>query len=121
MKFPEQFRWAEGPHPMYASKPGDDFGFFMIPARHAKGRILKCMVASGAESKWDHVSVSLPEHRNKCASWREMCLVKDLFFDPTDCVVQYHPPKEDNISHAEVLHLWRPTEVVIPMPPKICV
>jgi hypothetical protein len=55
---------------------------------------------------WDHVSVSLP---TRTPSWEEMCAIKDLFFEPTECVMQLHPPKDENISnHPYCLHLWRP-------------
>ena len=32
---------------------------------------------------WEHVSVSLP---NRCPNWREMCFIKDLFWDAEDVV-----------------------------------
>jgi len=48
--------------------------------------------------------------------------VKNFFFDPLDCVVQFHPPEADYINiHGGVLHLWRSTRFPFPMPPKICV
>lgn len=66
-------------------------------------------------SDWDHVSVSYP---NRCCTWEEMCLLKDIFFYEDECVVQYHPPKKDYVNlHPYVLHLWRPRKEKIPMPP----
>lgn len=119
MKFPEPYRWKEGPHPMYRTKEGDDFGFFIISARDANGRTLKCMATAGEdEGGWEHVSVSLVDFKKKCPSWEEMCIVKNLFWDKTECVVQFHPAEEDHISHAEVLHLWRSKSQAFPMPPK---
>lgn len=67
---------------------------------------------------WDHVSVSVRGEK-RCPTWEEMCRVKDLFFDEEECVVQYHPPKSDYVNtHNYVLHLWRPTESSIVMPPE---
>jgi hypothetical protein len=49
-------------------------------------------------------------------------MIKDIFWDEDDCVIQYHPPKEDYIdNHKFCLHLWRPIGVEIPRPPKIMV
>jgi hypothetical protein len=54
---------------------------------------------------WEHVSVSL-SHR--CPKWEEMCLIKDIFWDDDDFVVQIHPPKDDYVNnHPYCLHLWR--------------
>lgn len=76
------------------------------------------VIASWGEG-WDHVSVSL-EHR--CPTWDEMCFVRDFFFNPDECVVQYHPAEENYINdHDYCLHLWRPQNQEIPMPPKIFV
>lgn len=92
----------------------DDGGAFNIPFEN---RILYVIASHGGG--WDHVSVSL-QVRNP--NWREMCFIKDLFFDPEDCVIQYHPSKSKNINlHPYCLHLWRPQNVVIPMPPMIYV
>lgn len=65
---------------------------------------------------WDHVSVSLP---NRCPRWCEMQFVKDLFFKPEEVVIQYHVGKDDHINfHPYCLHLWRPQETPIQLPPK---
>lgn len=65
---------------------------------------------------WDHVSVSLP---GRCPTWNEMDLAHKLFFLPNEWAVQYHVPIEKNISlHPYCLHIWRPQEEVLPIPPK---
>ena len=54
---------------------------------------------------WDHVSVS---RTDRIPIWQEMCWVKDRFFDPEDCVVQFHPPASRYVNtHPFVLHLWK--------------
>ncbi|TYL73912.1 DUF7694 domain-containing protein [Bradyrhizobium cytisi] len=64
---------------------------------------------------WEHVSVSTPR---RSPNWDEMCLVKDLFWDQEECVIQLHPPRSQYVNNSRYcLHLWRPTRQVIPMPP----
>jgi len=76
------------------------------------------IVVSDGEG-WDHVSVSLP---NRCPSWEEMCFVKDLFFEPHEAVMQLHPPRSEYVNyHKFCLHLWRPYNKRIPLPPSIFV
>ena len=68
---------------------------------------------------WEHISVG---YKNRTPTWDEMCIVKDIFFDEEECVVQYHPPKSEYVNnHPYVLHLWKPIGIKIPMPPKIMV
>lgn len=64
---------------------------------------------------WDHVSVSF---KSRCPSWDEMCMVKDMFFNEDETVIQYHPAKEDYINqHPYCLHLWKPHAIDLPKPP----
>lgn len=69
---------------------------------------------------WDHVSVT-PCNRKRqiCPTWEEMCAIKDMFFNPEETVVQYHPPKSQYVNnHPFCLHLWRPNtagdEITLP-------
>lgn len=65
---------------------------------------------------WEHVSVSL---RHRCPTWEEMCRVKDIFWAPKDAVVQIHPPKSEYVNGMPTcLHLWRPKDVALLLPPK---
>ena len=65
---------------------------------------------------WEHVSVSL---RNRCPTWDEMCLVKDIFWRDDECVVQFHPPKNEYINvHPYCLHLWKKIGEKTDLPPK---
>jgi len=107
-KVPERFRVTTGP---YASdKRYGNNGAFRIP----DGTQVFNVIASDQEG-WDHVSVSL---QDRCPTWDEMCHIKALFWDASDCVVQYHPAAEDYVNcHATCLHLWRPTNAWLPTPP----
>jgi hypothetical protein len=108
----EQYRVTHG---KMKSNPGDPFGLFFIPSPN--GRILG-VIASAAYPEtvnWDHVSVSTKKHT---PTWNEMCFIKNLFFDSEECVIQFHPPKSVYINdHSSCLHLWRPAEFTIPLPP----
>lgn len=120
MKFPDQFRWNKAPG-MYATSDGDAYGIFRIPGRHANGRELRVIAADGLEVGWEHVSVTV-EGLRKPPGWEEMCIVKNLFWEPDACVVQFHPAETDYVNvHPGCLHLWRFVGGEFPMPPKICV
>jgi len=68
---------------------------------------------------WDHVSVS---YKNRCCTWEEMCMIKDIFFNENECVVQFHPAQKDYINlHPHTLHLWKKQGVEFEMPPKYMV
>lgn len=121
MKVPEQFRLGNAASG-YETSEGDMFGVFIVPRAHSPiGRTLKIIAADGLETRWDHVSVSLAEQPDRAPSWTEMCFVKSLFWEPSECVVQFHPPDADNISLREVLHMWKSLDCSFPMPPKVCV
>lgn len=97
---------------------GTNNGAFRIPCHRGKKPVLLHVIASDGYG-WEHVSVSLP-HRTP--TWDEMCFIKDVFWDETDMVVQYHPPKSEYINcHPYCLHLWRPIGQVIPAPESILV
>jgi hypothetical protein len=105
---PEKFRIIFGPLKS-GTNDGNNGAFTW---RTLKGQI-RC-IASDQEG-WEHVSVSL---ENRCPTWAEMCLIKNLFWDEEDCVVQFHPPKSMYVNnHKYCLHLFRPIGQHIPRPP----
>ena len=119
MKFPDEFR--DQSFEMFQSPPGAPYGYFQVPGRHANGRVLRIIACDGTDTGWEHVSVSIPGSPNKCPSWEEMCIVKALFWDAGECVVQFHPPASEYVNnHAGCLHLWRHVEG-FPLPPSILV
>jgi hypothetical protein len=120
MKVPaklDPYRIARGP---WGSSAGDDFGAFRIPG--PCGEDLMIIASPGDASEdipWEHVSVST---RHRCPYWKEMCFVKDLFWDEEEPVMQLHPPKSTWVNnHNYCLHLWRPIDGEIPLPPSIAV
>lgn len=70
---------------------------------------------------WEHVSVC-PYKKRIVPSWDDMCTIKDIFWNDNECVVQYHPPKSEYVNNLEnCLHLWRPINKSMPVPPSIMV
>lgn len=129
-KVPEKYRQTLRNTP-FESKEGDMQGIFFIPLAD-KGLILYCLATAGGQGiDWEHVSVSVKKlipKKNKmielgrCPTWEEMCKVKDLFWDKTDTVVQFHPPESEYVSqHHHCLHLWRKCGKDFETPPSIAV
>jgi len=79
------------------------------------------IISSGPDSEygWEHVSVSTERH---IPNWEEMCFVKNLFWDEEECVMQLHPAKSRYVNcHPRCLHLWKPLNGEIPLPPDLLV
>jgi hypothetical protein len=84
-----------------------------------KGANIRIVASDDQGGGWEHVSVSTTY---RCPTWDEMCFVKDLFWLPTEAVMQLHPPESEYVNnHRFCLHLWRPTRDVIPLPPSVYV
>lgn len=98
----------------YSLHSGKESGWFLVPC----GKVM-LKVCSSDYGGWDHISVSLPD---RTPTWEEMCHVKDLFFRTDEWVMQLHPPKNENVNnHPFCLHMWRPQNCTIPLPPKVMV
>lgn len=90
-------------------------GAFTVPRfRRKKDKTPLAVIASDQDG-WEHVSVS---HAARIPKWREMCLIKSIFWDAEDAVMQLHPADSRHINnHPNCLHLWRPVDQIIPLPP----
>lgn len=110
-KAPDRFRVKVPGYP-----PGDDQnGCFVVTLKHQQ----KLRIIASNGGGWEHVSVS---RSDRIPTWDEMCQVKDLFWGPEDCVIQYRPPASEYVNnHERCLHLWRPIGKDVPMPPSIMV
>jgi hypothetical protein len=122
MKFPEQFRTQ--PHG-YKSNPGDTYGVFVTPYKTDLLFII-ATDGTGYAPQWEHVSVSVRNRKDvplsRCPTWEQMHLVKTLFWDNEEAVMQLHPPASQYVNaHPFCLHLWRPAHATIPLPPSILV
>ena len=114
---PEQYRLTNGS--LASDESYGNNGAFILPPMIAN-RHLFVIASDGAGFEHVSVSCSAPVKGTKLwiPTWVEMCHIKDLFWDPEDCVVQYHPPKSEYVNcHKGTLHLWRPIGVEIPRPP----
>ena len=117
-KVPEEHRVLNGP--MGSAKNSGLQGAFIFPHPLTDKVKVICIAAKG--EGWEHVSLRLEVDGMKLTPpWDTMALVKDIFWDPEDLVVQFHPPKSDHINnHPNVLHLWRKadTNEFCELPPK---
>jgi hypothetical protein len=113
---PERFRITRGQYGSDSSYGNN--GAFRIN----RGRTIFYVIASDGMS-WEHVSVHCSsDGKERTPTWAEMCFIKELFWDEEDCAVQYHPAKSEYINqHKFTLHLWRPTNAIVPIPDKIMV
>jgi hypothetical protein len=111
----EKFRYT-GPGIFSSDKSLGNNGYFVIKYKKV---ILKVVVSD--QLGWDHVSVS-PAIKKRTPTWGEMCCIKDLFFEPEETVIQFHPPKSQYINnHPYCLHLWRNHSQEIILPPKMMI
>ena len=112
---------ARRSHPMRGTTPvGATYGYFEINGLR--------IISSGDKRQgddeselyqWEHVSVSLP---NRIPTWTEMCFVKELFWDDSETVLQFHPPKSEYVNDMPFcLHLWKKSGVNAELPPMECV
>lgn len=108
---PNQYRFRNKSDPYGSDDSIGNYGAFFIPF---DSYTLTVLASEGLD--WEHVSVSLA---NRTPNWREMCFIKDLFWDDNDLVIQYHPPKTEYVNNNPyALHMWRPIKLKIPLPPK---
>ena len=111
---PNHYRFTDKHHCLSSDDSHGNNGAFMVPV---ESYVLLCIASDG--SGWEHVSVSFQKHT---PSWKQMCAIKDIFWDPEDVVVQYHPRESDYVNmHEHCLHLWRPIDQKLPTPSKIFV
>lgn len=114
MKVPEKYRFTDMRSFLGSDSSSGNNGYFSIPFES-----YTLMVVASDDMGWEHVSVSL---KNRTPNWREMCFIKDLFWEPEDCVIQFHPPRSEYVNvHEFCLHLWRKIGSEFETPPKILV
>ena len=98
------------------SKVGVDGFQGMIQMPLWRGSVI-CSTGAG----WEHVSVS-PEKLRVIPSWNDMCMIKDIFWNDDESVMQLHPPKNEYVNNMpNCLHLWRCTYKDMVLPPSCLV
>lgn len=101
----------------YGSFGDHETGVFLIREYMDSPLVLRVIATTG--EGWDHVSVSLP---NRCPIWGEMERIKRMFFQDHEVAMQLHVASKDHVNvHPYCLHLWRPIDKEIPLPPSIMV
>lgn len=127
MKVPEEYRLRT--HPLLGSD--ESFGrngCFIVPSPEP-GWSIQVIASDGLDcgipeaEGWEHVSVhAFRSGKDRTPNWREMCFIKDLFWDDEDVVMQLHPRKSQYVNvHQHTLHLWRPRHLNVPEPAALMV
>lgn len=101
---------TQGPSPINAL-----WGYFLIRADQST---LLHVISSGPRDNhneataWEHVSISTQSEASTEIvepNWQQMSMVKDLFWGPSETVVQFHVPHEVHVNIVKnCLHLWKP-------------
>ena len=87
----------------------------MLNTQYDKQSCVKFTKALG----WEHLSVSFDD---MLPDWNYMQEMKEMFWKDDEECFQLHPKKENYINnHNYCLHIWRPLEQPIPVPPTILV
>lgn len=110
----DKYRQTDDERRLYGTTGDSGNGVFKV---YINGRSFRVIASNGGG--WEHISVSpLNVKRRSCPTWEEMCAIKDMFFEPEERVVEYHPPKSEYVNnHPYCLHLWRYTAGEFPHPP----
>jgi hypothetical protein len=121
MIFPEQFRHI---HPFIPYIPNDpEGGFFRIPHPELRDHFLSVIAWQGRE--WEHAAVTVHPYKirpGRSCTWEEMSFIKSLFWEDDQTVMQLHPMKSEYVNnHPHCLHLWKPANQEIPLPPSLLV
>ena len=117
IKHLEMHRATGGPIP--SDKSFGNNGAFMLSYN---GATLVIILSDGGG--WDHVSVHVvaPDLSLRCPTWDEMEYVRKMVFRGDEWAMQLHAPVDKHINeHLHVLHIWRPQNQEIPVPPRIMV
>jgi hypothetical protein len=114
---PEFARLLHGP---LASTPacGNNGTFFF--RSKVPGREIWCRASDSLQ--WEHVSLHVTTRTPQqyfAPTWDELCAIKALFWDADDVVMQLHLARATWLNtHPAILHLWKPRDQVIPLPPR---
>lgn len=116
LKVPEKNRVKNG-----LLKSDSSFGCNGNFVLFINGSKYNCIVSDGMG--WEHVSISKSiSGRFHMPTWDDMCMIKNIFWDEEDAVMQFHPPKSEYVNnHNYILHLWRESGINPKLPPSIMV
>jgi len=96
----------------WGQHPPERAGIFVLRSED-DGKIIR-VIATNSDD-WDHVSVS---REDRAPTWMEMEQVKRIFFHKSEMAYQLHVKVKNHINiHPNCLHMWRPHNIEIPVPP----
>jgi hypothetical protein len=103
--------------PTFQSERGKNWGWFFIPGKFGTLKVISGGFADHPKAQgWEHVSVS---YADRIPCWEDMDKVKHLFWNDEETVIQFHPSESQKINcHPYTLHLWKPTEYELVLPPE---
>lgn len=99
---------------------GDEYNGAFIINKYKNGEFYLVIASNGLG--WDHISVTLHKKNGtnikRCPSFEEMQMVKEKIFTEEEVVFQLHPREEEYINtHPYCLHLWKPNNRSMIVPP----
>lgn len=110
-KVPEEYRVTKG----NMATTADDGRNGLFEFR--KGLVTYYCVVSDKDN-WEHVAITID--RTRPPRWPEMHLVKNMFWDESDIVMQFHPANQEYLNNnVYCLHLYRPIGIYFPAPPAV--
>lgn len=66
-----------------------------------------CSAINFKDHEWEHIMLDL-EEQGRCASYTEMSVLKETFWEESEIAIQVHPGKSNYINLRQyALHLWR--------------
>lgn len=96
------------------SESGANYGYFEVDGLR--------IISSGEPGErpeaagWEHVSVSLAD---RTPTWAEMQRVKEMFWDESETVVQFHPRADRYVNRMPFCpHLWKKSGCDLELPPR---
>src|SRR4051812_41162312 len=112
----EEARIIDHPILFSSSKDGNNGAFLFNSIEPGWQLYVIASDSTETEEKWEHVSVHASNGKKmRTPTWKEMCYIKDNFWDDEDIVMQLHPKKSEYVNcHPYTLHLWRPINKEIP-------
>ena len=121
-KAPKKYRQIKNIRPEFITNESHgNNGLFLVKKNSL---FYYCLISDGMN--WDHVSISITKKTGvpikRTCTWEEMCMIKDIFWDKEDTVIQIHPPEKEYVNkHEYVLHLWKMQGVDFPLPNSLMV
>lgn len=96
------------PHPFWPQT--ESSGSFKVYVNGRSFHVLASVDDMGMDGDWEHISVT-PKNQRRCPTWEEMAAIKDMFFEPEEEAIQFHPKHSEYVNkHEYCLHIWRPVD-----------